>query len=217
MLLFNGITGELKEVPKSILRVNMKHYEYVFTSADEIPLKERQKLLNQTKLDDEIFRTIPGADNYYVSNYGRVKKIYPVSKKEKIMTPFLKQRPNSVGYVCVKVKLGDKHKELKISKLVASCFSIKGTGNQIYHINKNKWDNSATNLKYVTHKELIKIPQRLSMHSVIKIDPDTLEELDYYPSIREAGRCEFISHEAIRMCVKGVQKTAGGFKWAYDK
>lgn len=217
MLLFNGITGELKEVPKSILRTNMKHWEYLFENIEDIPLKERKKLLKQTKLNDEIFRAIPGTDNYYVSNYGRVKKIYPVSKKEKIMTPYLKHKSNRVGYVCVKVKFHDSYKELKISKLVASCFEIKGKGNQIYHINKNQWDNSATNLKYVTHRDLIKIPQRLSMHSVIKLDPKTLEELEYYPSIREAGRCEFISHEAIRMCVKGIQKTAGGFKWAYDR
>lgn len=216
MLLFNGITGELKEVPKSILRTNMKHWEYVFTSIDEIPLKERQKLLNKTRLDDEIFRSIPGTDSYYVSNYGRVKKRYPVSKKEKIMTPYLKRRPNQVDYVCVKVKFGDRYKELKISKLVASCFELKGNGDQIYHINKNQWDNSATNLRYVNHKGLIKIPQRSLMHSVIKLDPKTLEELEYYPSIREAGRCEYISHEAIRMCLKGIQKTAGGFKWAYD-
>lgn len=217
MLLFNGITGELKEVPKSILRTNMKHWEYLFENIEDISLNERKKLLKQTKLNDEIFRAIPGTDNYYVSNYGRVKKTYPVSKKEKIMTPYLKHKSNQVGYVCVKVKFGDSYKELKISKLVASCFEIKGKGNQIYHINKNQWDNSATNLKYVTHKDLIKIPQRLSMHSVIKLDPETLEELEYYPSIREAGRCEFISHEAIRMCVKGIQKTAGGFKWAYDR
>lgn len=217
MLLFNSITGQLKDVPSSTSRTSLKPWEYLFETQEEIPLKKKQELLNQTILADEIFKPIPLAIDYYISNYGRVKKKYPKSKKEKILTPYLKKRPRSVSYVCIKIKSDKGYRDVKISKLVASCFELKGTGDQIYHINKNQWDNAPYNLKYATPKELIKVPQRLAKHSVIKLDRETLEELDYYPSIREAGRAEYLSHEAIRMCLKGKQKTAGGFKWKYDK
>lgn len=216
MLLFNAITGELKEVPKSILRINMKEWEYVFSSVEEIPLKKRQELLNAYRLDDEIFRPIPQTEHFFVSNYGRVKRIYPVSQKEKIMTPFLRKRKGSSGGVFVKIKIDGKCRDVKISSLVAMCFSLKGEGNAIYHINKNPWDNSVTNLKQVDQRFLIKVPQRLQRQAIIKVDPVTLEELNYYPSIREAGRQEFLSHETIRLCLKGELKTAGGFIWRYD-
>lgn len=211
MYFFNAITGQVKKIPKSII-ISPKDWEYFYENKDDITVELRKKLINQTVIDDEIFKLIPGSDCYYVSNYGRVKIVYRTNKKERLLVPYIRKNK----FICVKVKIDNKYKEFRITYLVARCFKIEGKGKRIIHVNKNIWDNSVPNLKYVDQKSLIKIPHRKGRHAIIKLDAETLEELDYYPSIREAGRREFLSHEAIRMCLKGNQKTAGGFKWIYD-
>ena len=49
------------------------------------------------------------------------------------------------------------------------------------------------------------------------LDKNTGEVLDFYENIAEAGRENYLSRETIRQCVRGKQKTAGGFKWQIDK
>ena len=55
-------------------------------------------------------------------------------------------------FICVKVKIDNKYKEFRITHLVARCFKIEGKGKRIIHVNKNIWDNSVPNLKYVDQK-----------------------------------------------------------------
>lgn len=213
LYLFNSRTGQVKKISKTMVFRN-KEWEYLFENKNDITLEVRKKLMNQTRVDDEVFIKLPGSDHYFVSNYGRVKKIFPKSKKEKILIPYEHKRDK---VLLVKVRVDHTYKQVRLTHLVARCFKIAGEGEFIIHVNKNIWDNSVSNLKYVKQKDLIKIPQRLQRNAVVKLHPETLEELEYYPSIREAGRCEFLSHESIRSCLKGKQKTAGGFKWIYDR
>ena len=218
MLLFNAMTGEVKEVLKSNFRTKrvQKEWEHLFKSSEEITLKKRQQLLNDCRIEGEVFRPVPDANHVFVSNYGRVKRIYPISKKERILMPFLRNNANQTGAVYVKINLNGKLKEIKVSKLVERCFLLKGKGTCVCHINRNPWDNRVDNLKLMKPSELTKIPRRVVSQSIVKVDPKTLEEIEYYPSIREAGRQEFLSHETIRLCLKGKQKTAGGWLWRYD-
>lgn len=211
MYFFNAITGQVKKIPKSII-ISPKEWEYFYENKDDITIELRKKLINQTVIDDEIFKLIPGSNHYYVSNYGRVKIVYRTNKKERLLVPYARKNK----FICVKVRIDNKYKEFRITHLVARCFKIEGKGKCIIHVNKNIWDNSLPNLKYVDRKYLIKITHRAQSHPVIKLDPISLAELDFYPSIREAGRCEFLACESIRQCLKGKQKTAGGFKWIYD-
>ena len=52
---------------------------------------------------------------------------------------------------------------------------------------------------------------------VFKKDPKTKEIIDWYESMAEAGRKNYIHRETIRMCVNGELKTAAGFLWEVDK
>ena len=219
MILFNARTGEVKKTPNPNPRRknNQEVWEYLFETDEELTLKKRQQLLNECRIEGEVFRFVPNSNDIFVSNYGRVKRIYAISKKERILMPFLRNNANKTGAVYVKINLNGKLKEIKVSKIVAMCFELKGKGTCVCHVNKNPWDNRVANLKLMLPNELTKFPQRMIRQSVIKIDPTTSEELEYYPSIREAGRQENLSHEAIRLCLKGKQKTAGGYWWRYDK
>lgn len=52
--------------------------------------------------------------------------------------------------------------------------------------------------------------------SVIKLRPDTWEIMETYPSITEAGRRNYISPQAISMCLSGKNDTAAGYAWRYS-
>lgn len=52
--------------------------------------------------------------------------------------------------------------------------------------------------------------------SVIKLRPDTWEIMETYHSITEAGRRNYISPQAISMCLSGKHDTAGGYAWRYS-
>ena len=220
MILFNARTGETKQISESTIRMLHRYqesWEHLFEIDEALTLKQRQQLLNDCQIEGEFFRSVPGTVGVLVSNYGRVKRVYPVSQKERMLMPFSRNNANKTKAIYVKININGKLKEIKVSKVVAMCFQLQGKGTCVCHINKNPWDNRVDNLKWMKPNELTKFPQRMNRQSVIKIDPVTLEELEYYPSIREAGRQENLSHETIRLCLKGKQKTAGGYLWRYDK
>ena len=51
---------------------------------------------------------------------------------------------------------------------------------------------------------------------VLKVDTITREILDYYKSMTEASRENYLHREEIKLAVIGKLKTAGGFMWKLD-
>jgi len=85
---------------------------------------------------------------YYVSNFGQVKSITKGKKggKEKI----LKGRQSGKGYLSVRIN----EKNMPIHTLVAYAFlGSRPEGLEIDHIDRNKLNNRANNLRYVTSSE----------------------------------------------------------------
>jgi len=83
---------------------------------------------------------------YYVSNLGRVKTIRKIGKKELI----LKYAMLNGRYRAVKVI----RKTIPVHTLVACAFlGPRPEGLEIDHIDRNKLNNRANNLRYVTHED----------------------------------------------------------------
>ena len=63
------------------------------------------------------------------------------------------------------------------------------------------------------NKEML---QKICGHCVVKLD-NNKNVLAEYVSMNEAARQHGMAINSIRNCIKGLSKTAGGFKWAYAK
>lgn len=98
-------------------------------------------------LETEIFKQIQGYDNYYISNFGRIKNNH--NNRENIMTPTIN---NNYYSICL-IK-DEKEKQFYIHRLIAIYF-IDNPLNKPYvdHINRIKTDNRIINLRWVTEKE----------------------------------------------------------------
>ena len=170
----------------------------------EFMMKEQPK--------DEIWKTVDLNQTYLISNHGRVKRVY--KNGFKLLTPYKKHGKRLV----IKINNGEKIREYYIDDLVAKAFLECEEGMCKYHKDGNIYNNHANNIGFITRKELGKISGHKSGNlPILKIDIETAKILDEYDSIREAGRENYISHESIRLCIKGKQKTAGGFKWVIDE
>lgn len=78
-------------------------------------------------------------------------------------------------------------------------------------------NNDFTNLEWISRSKLGQNTGSKSKSiSVLKIDTETGEVLDFYESMVEAGRENYLHREAIRLAVSGKLKTAGGFIWKID-
>lgn len=105
---------------------------------------------SKTKVQKEIFKTIPNYPNYEVSNLGNVKSL--IFNKEKILKP----TNNLRGYLFINLTNNIGIKARKIHQLVAEAFlnhTPCGMKLVINHINHNKIDNRLSNLEVVTHRE----------------------------------------------------------------
>jgi hypothetical protein len=166
-------------------------------------------------MEKEIWKEIPGYEGvYYVSNIGRVKKIYK-SGKEKILSI----TPDE--YHKVQLWKNGSYKTFRVHILVWEAFNGPiPEGMQINHINENKYDNRLENLNLMTPKENINwgtaIQRRVEKH---KIAVNQYDMEGYYlytwPEIKEAAAALNISRGHITEVCQGKRKSIGGYRWEY--
>jgi len=102
----------------------------------------RTKIYIMSTMNCEIWKIIPGYENYQVSNYGRVKSTRKV----------LKANYRPTGYVHAQLTVDGKNKAIPIHRLVMKAFV--GISNlDVDHINSIKDDNRLENLRYVTSRQ----------------------------------------------------------------
>lgn len=181
--------------------------------------KELNKLMNKEVIEGEVWKKVKDSLNYYVSNYGRIKRKYKTT--ERILMPYLKKVPNSKNsrqFIKI-IYIDNKVKAELVHKLVANAFLYNVDNLKcVVHKNGNVKDNRADNLEYVSRKTLGKKYGRTSRGKyVYKLDADTEEVLDEYCSMAEAGRKNYLHRETVRRAVNGMLKTAGGWKWITEE
>jgi len=157
-------------------------------------------------LKDEIWKSIEkkGFEHYHVSNLGRVKN----STKNMLISP----TPLD-GYVRAQLNVDGKNHSFAIHRLVATAFCVKSEGKDVVnHIDENTLNNHATNLEWLTGSGNI-------THSlgrpVVKLDAETNEFLELYPSITQAAAAIDVGDSGIFLSIKDPERSSGGFKWRY--
>lgn len=173
----------------------------------------------------EEWRDIKGyKGRYQVSNTGNVKSLnYRRTGKEKI----LEGVDNGHGYLYVSLSKDGKGKSCPVHKLVAQAF-LDNPDNlpEVNHKDENKYNNCMDNLEYCSRSynvnygtgskrsaEKRRNDTRISK-AVIGINKVSGLILEF-PSIIEAERQTGISCSNICACLKGRQKSAGGYYWHY--
>ena len=106
-------------------------------------LKNKKQKINL--LDNEVFRPLPFAPCYQVSNMGRIIGIYG-----KLLSP-----ENKGDYERVFIKTIDGiYKHFQLHRLIAEMFCYGADiSKEVHHINRNSHDNRAVNLVWCTSKQ----------------------------------------------------------------
>ena len=184
----------------------------------------------------EEWRDIKGYEGkYMVSNLGRFKSLnYRRTGKEKILEGY----PDKDGYLYVNLCKDGKGKQCMIHRLVAMAF-IPNPDNlpEVNHKDEDKTNNRVENLEWCSRlynntyngrakkvgkklrgrkqsEEHIKKRAEKTSKPVYSIDKES-GLITYWESIREAENCTGISKGNICDCLKGRQKSAGGYTWHY--
>lgn len=170
---------------------------------------------------------------YAVSNKGRIKTLEHVTLdtigrnqyfKERFLQPVL----NGSGYLVISLRK-NKHKyTVYCHRLVAELFVEKHNNNNIIdHIDGNKTNNNANNLRWVTNSENILNPNTYSdfknkclitqqryTKPVFKLD-NNFKVIAKYDSVEIAAKEHNCTPPLIRKCYKNKHYTAKGFHWSY--
>ena len=157
---------------------------------------------------NEVWKEVKGTNKrYFVSNYGNVKSKY------KTLTGFVNHNYLSVT---IHYEVGTQKKVL-VHRLVAEAFVPNPLNKtQVNHIDGNKFNNNADNLEWVTCQENIEHAYATCLHKnrkVIQTECGCIVKI--YRSALKASKETHISYPSIHYCLKGRQKTAGGYGWTY--
>lgn len=152
----------------------------------------------------EIWKEIKDYEGlYWVSDMGHVKNKY-----NKLLT----LQPNDGGYLRVCLQTNGKSKWHRVSRLVAEAF-IPNLQNkpEVDHINRNRMDNRAQNLRWVTRLENMN-NSVFSSKEVYCLDLDKV-----FSSASEAAVHTGVCRTSIVKCCNHKLQQAGGMLWCYSK
>lgn len=165
-----------------------------------------------------IWKDIKGHNGkYQVSYEGDIRRLYKSGKTRKL-NPYFKQNARQILFVGL-TKDGVK-KEIAVHSIVAEAFlNPPKEGEVLYHVNGLITDNWASNLEYIDRVKLGKMTGAQSRRKgVVKIDSNG-EEVDFYPSARQAARENFMSYQTIiDRCNRKVKSpfAPDGYAYAWE-
>lgn len=192
-------------------------------------------------MEEEIWKDIPGWEGLYqASSFGRIRVLdrmvwrgplgYCVKKGHLLMQN--KITPHGTSYYYAHLYRDGKRHSISVAALVCETFngqkpkSINGhTRIDCMHLNGDSFDNRPENLSWGTHLENMmeeNCRRRISEGQffkngwVVQMTRDG-EEVGRYPSVSEASRATGIHGSNIATCARGCAKSAGGYKWKYEK
>ena len=186
----------------------------------------------------ENWRNIKHFEGWYqVSFHGLVKSLDRVLFSKRKNKPelyhyksrILKQFEDSSGYPSVILCKEGERKTVKVHRLVAEAFpEICGTpfpGAEVNHLDEDKTNNVATNLRFCSHTENINWGTAIERarktntngkksKAIVQYTLDG-KLIARYPSASEAQRQTGFSQTRISICCRGKGKKAYGYKWYF--
>lgn len=179
-----------------------------------------------------LWRPVLGFESLYeVSNKGDIKSLnrvvnHPKSGKLTLKGKLIRQQDNGRGYKQVTLyKEGNKYCK-RVNRLVAESFLPNPEKlTQVAHLDETRWNNSLSNLKWVTPKENANFPKfkkRISKSNkngklskrVIQKD---LEKniIKVWDSVSECGRNGF-NQGNVSSCCRGEKQKYKNYYWSYE-
>lgn len=167
---------------------------------------------NTKKNNEEIYVNIDDIygtkyNNYKISNYG---KLYNIKKK------FCYKMSASSGYYkCTLIDIDGNKNDYSIHRLVAYFFISKEKCEKVVnHKDENKLNNYYKNLEWMNDKK--ENTTYSTGKRVCQIDKNTNQIIKTFNSINSALTELKISKNGIQKCIKGKQKSSGGFIWKLE-
>ena len=172
---------------------------------------------NQGTADEkkEQWREVVGYEVLYlVSNMGR---IYSVRQK-KILRPSASKKTH---YLHVELHRADgTHITARVHRVVAEAWCPgKAHGLEVEHIDTNRQNNRADNLRWTTHKDNCRnILTRAKMAGVAILQQDMDgHTIARYASQQQAAEVTGIQQSSISLVCRGIRHTAGGYIWKFEE
>lgn len=144
------------------------------------------------------------------SNLGRVQTVFGVRTKGATLPS---------GYKTI----GCKGRRIYVHRLIGreampdeyeGCLKFCGAP-QIDHINNDRGDNRASNLRWVTAKQNCGEYRLHKKRPIVQIDKATNQVLKSWDDVNDAGTALGCKQENIGRCANKKQKTSAGFKWRW--
>lgn len=185
-------------------------------------------------MTEEVWMPIIGYEDFYlVSNMGKIKSMSRQVRIEgsdfRTTTERILNAEINHGYERVVLFKGGQKRHFRVSRLV--CEAFHGScpeGMECLHINGDKSDNRAENLKWGTHLENMNEPIFISRirnaakngsHDSLKMAVGQFAKdgnlLHTYNSLLEASKLTGINYSNIDATCLGKRKSAGGFIWKF--
>ncbi len=120
---------------------------------------------------------------------------------------------NHTDYILVNFRREGKHGLVSLHRMVALAW-VDGwfPGAQVNHKDKNKLNNHASNLEWITGAENITHGKSKEVHQYSVKGA----YLNTFTSCLEASKIVGVRKAGISACATGKYKTSGGFKWQYS-
>jgi len=166
------------------------------------------------------WKPIPGFSKYEAHPDGKIRNIKN-QKELKISTDRYSKRNDYVKIVlCTVVNKKIKRKTLLLHRIIALTFieNINEKKNEVNHKDKNKYNNKASNLEWMSHSENVNHSSLNCNRKKRKIGKYTKNGktlLKEYSSVLEAARENNISRRNIYNVCKGNVLSSGGYFWKF--
>lgn len=170
---------------------------------------------------NEIWKPIPGYENYEASNFGRIKSLnYNHTGKEQI----LKTKITNQGREAVTLSKNKTAKMFLVHRLVWESFNGPIPNNlQINHIDENPLNNNISNLNLMTAKEnsnwgthIQRVTEKNKKKIVqCDINGKSIHEFESLTAASEYLGLPYKSCGNISSCLTGRYNIAYGYKWKY--